>query len=175
MAVRFRSVKSGDGSVPYDGSKDEGNWTGYIPFEELPNSYNPPEGFIITANQRLAGDSYKHFLGHAWASPYRARRIYQLLQANTKMTMQDSMDIQYDVFNISYSNFAREIVKMEAASDETLKVLRGWDGKMLPDSKAAVLVYEIRREFTNKILEGILGKRQKIIDGQIQFRLLIGF
>ena len=51
---------------------------------ELPESFNPPEGFIVTANQRLAGDSYKYFLGNVWADPYRARRIYNLLKANNK-------------------------------------------------------------------------------------------
>ena len=154
-AIPIRS--SGDGSFPYDGAKNEGKWTSYIPFEELPNSYNPPEGFIVTANQRLAGDSYKYFLGHSWAAPYRARRIYHLLQANTKLTIADNMDIQRDIYSISYANFAKEIVKMEAASDESLKILRGWDGKMSSDSAAALLVDEIRREFTKNVLVGTLG------------------
>lgn len=154
-AIPVRS--SGDGSFPYDGAKNEGKWTGYIPFEELPSSYNPPEGFIVTANQRLAGDSYKHFLGHGWAAPYRARRIYQLLQANTKMTIADNMDIQRDIYSISFANFAREIVKLEAASDESLKILRGWDGKMSSDSAAALLVDEIRKEFLKNVLVGTLG------------------
>lgn len=152
---------SGDGSFPYDGSKDNGKWIRYIPFEELPNSYNPKEGFIVTANQRLAGDSYKYHLGNAWASPYRARRIYQLLKANSKSSVKDSMDIQADIFDISYSNFAREIVKMKAASEDSLKILRGWDGKMSPDSKAAVLVHEIRQKFTDNVLTGILGDKAK--------------
>ncbi len=152
--------RSGDGSVPYDGAKKEGDWTGYIPFEELPNSYNPPEGFIVTANQRLAGDSYKYFLTHSWADPYRARRIYQLIQGNTKMTINDSMDIQKDIFSISYSNFAREIVKMEAASPETLAVLKGWDGRTSSDSKAAILVNEVRRAFLRKVLVGTLGEEK---------------
>lgn len=151
---------SGDGSVPYDGAKNEGKWTGYIPFEELPNSYNPPEGFIVTANQRLAGDSYKYFLGRSFADPYRARRIYQLIQGNTKMTIKDSMDIQKDIFSISYSNFVREVVKLEAASSESLAVLKGWDGKVSSDSRAAELVNEIRRAFLNKILVGNLGEEK---------------
>ena len=29
--------KSGDGSVPYDGATDDGEWTGFIPFEKLPH------------------------------------------------------------------------------------------------------------------------------------------
>ncbi len=157
-AIPIRS--SGDGSFPYDGAKNEGKWTKYIPFEELPNIYNPPSGIIVTANQRIAGDSYKYFLGHSWAAPYRARRIYQLLQANTKLTVADMSDIQRDVYSISYANFAREIVKMEAASDESLKMLRGWDGKTSADAAAPILVLEIRVEFLKKILVGTIGKEK---------------
>ena len=149
--------RTGDGSIPYDGATNNGDWTGIIPYEELPNSFNPPEGFIVTANQRLAGDSYKYFLTHLWASPHRARRITQLLQANSKVTVNDVADIQRDIFNISYSDFAREIVKSEAASTVTLDVLRGWDGKMSADSKAALLVGEIRSVFLNKILTANVG------------------
>ena len=149
--------RKGDGSMPYDGATNDGDWTGFIPYDELPSSYNPPEGFIVTANQRIVGDSYKYFLTHLWASPYRARRIYTLLQANPKITVNDVMDIQRDVFNISYSNFAREIIKSEAASKETLDILRGWDGKMSADSNAALLVGEIRNNFLNKVLTANVG------------------
>ena len=149
--------RTGDGSMSYDGATGGGDWTGVIPYEELPNSFNPPEGFIVTANQRIVGDSYKYFLSHLWASPHRARRIYQLLQANPKVTVNDTMDIQRDIFNISYSSFARELVKTESASRETLDVLRGWDGKMAADSNAALLVGEIRTAFLNKILAANVG------------------
>lgn len=149
--------QAGRSDLPFDGAKGEGRWVGKIPFEELPSSYNPPEGFIVTANQRLAGDSYKHFLGNVWADPYRARRIYDLLKANEKSTINDSEDIQRDLYNISFANFAREVVKAEAASPETLKLLQGWDGKMTPDSQAALLVSEIRNVFLRKILDAKLG------------------
>jgi penicillin amidase len=149
--------RKGDGSLPYDGSTNDGDWIGNIPFEELPNKFNPPEGFIVTANQRVTGDSYKYFLSHVWSSPYRALRIQKLLEGNKKLTVSDVMDIQRDVFNISFSNFAREIVKSEAASAETLQVLRGWDGQMKADSQAALLLYEIRTVFLNKVLAANVG------------------
>ena len=76
---------SGDGSVPYDGSKDEGEWKGFIPFAELPHVYDPPSGMIVTANSRIVGTSYTHFLTHLWAPPSRARRIYELLDGQTEV------------------------------------------------------------------------------------------
>ena len=44
--------KSGDGSVPYDGATDDGEWVSFVPFEKLPQLYDPPSGMIVTANQR---------------------------------------------------------------------------------------------------------------------------
>jgi len=118
----------------------------------LPNLYNPAEGFIVTANQRIVGMDYKYpQMNRAAAMPWRARRIYDLLKANQKVSMNDVSDIQRDSFNIPLSNLSREIVKLEAASPETLAVLRGWDGRMTADSKGAVLANEIRNCLANKI------------------------
>lgn len=154
-AIPIRSSKGSD--RPFDGAKAEGKWLRKIPFAELPNSYNPPQGFIVTANQRLAGDSYKYFLGNDWADPYRARRIYELLEKNKKQTVDDSEAIQRDVFSISFDNFAKQIVKSEAASAETLELLKNWDGKMSADSGAALMVFEISSAFLKKILEAKIG------------------
>ena len=81
--------KSGDGSLPYDGSTDAGEWSGFIPFEELPHLFDPPSGIIVTANQRIVGTDYPYFLTHSWAQPYRARRILDLLQKKEKMTAEN--------------------------------------------------------------------------------------
>lgn len=151
-AGRIPIRKTGEGELPYDGATNDGEWTGFIPFEELPHLYNPPEGFIVTANQRIAGTDYKYQqISRDAANPWRARRIYDLLKANQKVTMDDVRDIQYDVFNIPVNALAKEIVRMEAASPETLNVLRTWDGKMSADSKGAVLANEIRNCVATKI------------------------
>src|SRR3984893_5300919 len=65
-AGRIPIRKSGDGSVPYDGSTDAGEWIGWIPFDKLPHSFDPPSGIIVTANQRIGGNDYPYFLTHLW-------------------------------------------------------------------------------------------------------------
>jgi len=144
--------RTGDGSTPYDGSTNEGDWVGYIPFEELPNLYNPPSGLIVTANQRTVGTSYKYqqFIRDA-APPWRARRIFDSLNGRSKITPDDVRDTQYDVYNIPLSNLAKEIVKFSAAGDATLSDLKQWDGKMTAGSRAALLANEIRGCLADKI------------------------
>ncbi len=153
--------KTGDGSLPYDGRKNDGEWTGMIPFEELPNLYNPSSGYIVTANQRTVGTSYKYhdLIARVFVS-FRAARLNELLSSKSKLTSEDMRDFQYDTFSVLNSLFAKEIGREKAASEETLKLLGNWDGRMTSDSKAALLVNEIRNSFRNKILNAAFGAEQ---------------
>jgi len=154
-AGRIPTRRTGRGELPYNGATDDGAWTGYIPFGELPHLYNPPEGFIVTANQRTVGNTYKYFdeMARDAANPWRARRIFDSLKANQKVTPDDVRDVQHDIFNIPFDILRQEIVRLNAASDETVKILKDWDGKMTADSKAAVLVNEIRNCAAQKIAD----------------------
>ena len=166
-AGRVPIRRSGDGSMPYDGATDAGEWTGYIPFAELPHLFDPPSGIIVTANQRIVGNDYPHFLTHHWAAPYRARRIYELLKDKSKLTATDFRAIQGDTYSIAAALTAREVVKAgheltaTTGADgkwlETVKLLEGWDGRMDADSRAALFAAQIRTAFRRRILNAALG------------------
>lgn len=165
-AGRIPIRKTGDGSVPYDGSTDDGEWTGYIPFDKLPHVYDPPSGLIVTANQRVIGQDYSYFLSHVWAQPYRARRIFDLLSEKPKLTIDDFRRIQGDIYSIGNTTFARAAAKILAsAADESLKQLgaglESWDGLMTADSKVAVVVAQMRSAFRQRILNAALGDLAK--------------
>ena len=166
--------KSGDGSVPYDGATDDGEWTGFIPFDKLPHSFDPPSGMIITANQRVVGQSYPYFLSHLWAQPYRARRIFDLLSARPKLTADDFRRIQGDVYSIALVTFARAAAKSLKAVSEPGAVAMGspsdqeklkrfvteletWDGLLVADSHVAPVVSQMRTAFKQRILNAALG------------------
>lgn len=78
-----------DGLLPVPGWKKAYEPTGYIPFDELPESVNPQEGMIISANNKLADESYPYFLSYAWAPPYRANRIYEMLSKMSGIRAED--------------------------------------------------------------------------------------
>jgi penicillin G amidase len=165
--------RTGTGETIYRGSTGEGDWTGFIPFEELPYLYNPPSGFIVTANQRIVGTDYKYQqMSRDAAPPWRARRIVELIEANPKITMNDVRDIQLDVFNIPLSRLAREIVGRGAASPETIAVLRGWDGRMAADSKGALLTNEIRTIVANRIAAENKPVPAYIVRERLLFRII---
>ena len=154
IAGAIPTRRSGDGSLPYDGAANDGEWTGLVPFRELPNLYNPPSGFIVTANQRVVGTDYKYTqLVRDFAAPWRARRLYDLLNGGKKATVDSVGAAQFDSYNIPLANLAKEIVSMKAASPENLELVGAWDGRMTPDSRGALLVNEIRGCLANKIAD----------------------
>ncbi len=158
--------KSGDGSVPHDGEKDDGEWASFIPFEKLPQLFDPPSGMIVTANQRIVGTDYPFFLTHSWAQPYRARRILELLQQKRKITADDFRHILGDIHSIAGNTFAREAAKnlkgrATLESDlklrETVAAFEAWDGRLNAESSVAPLVAQMRIAFRSKIITGALG------------------
>ena len=163
-AGRIPIRKKGDGSVPYDGSTDDGEWVSFIPFDKLPHTYNPPSGIIVTANQRIAGQSYPYFLSHLWAQPYRARRIFDLLSAKPKLTIDDFRKIQGDVYSIALVTYARAAAKSLKSAPATAadlsklaSELESWDGLLVPDSRVAPIVSQMRTSFKQRILNAALG------------------
>lgn len=164
-AGRIPIRKTGDGSVPYDGSTDAGEWISFIPFDKLPHQLDPRSGMIVTANQRVAGADYPYFLTHVWAQPYRARRIFDLLSQKSKLTADDFRRIQGDTYSIAGAIFAREAVKILSGQtmDEKMKASVGsfstWDGRLDADSRVAPLVAQMRIAFRQRVLKAALGEQ----------------
>jgi len=158
--------KSGDGSVPYDGSTDAGEWTSYIPVSKLPQLYDPPSGIIVTANQRIVGTDYAYFLTHSWAQPYRARRIYDLLSEKPKLSADDFRRVLGDVYSIAGVLFVQHAVKTLrptlSPSDQklsaALSAMEAWDGRVNAESTVAPLVSQMRLAFRSKVLTAALGE-----------------
>jgi penicillin G amidase len=163
-AGRIPVRRTGDGSLPYDGSTDDGEWVGFIPFEEMPHVFDPPSGVIVSANQRIAGNDYQHHLTHNWRVPYRARRIYDRLQTKPKFDSNDFLSIQGDTYSYPDALFASEVVKFGqplkatfAEWSDLVEKLDAWDGYSDADSTVLPLVTEMRKAFRNHIFGSVLG------------------
>lgn len=190
-AGRIPLRTSGDGSLPYDGTTNAGEWSGYVPFGELPHLYDPPSGAIVTANNRVVGRNYPHVITRGWVVPYRARRISELLAAKPRLSAGDFETIQADAHSYADAIFARAVVdaaKAEMARGERarpewaamVKAFDGWDGRTSASSRAVPLAVGMRRVFARKVLEAALGaerangyhwpNRDTFIDGIVTTR-----
>ena len=139
----IRPNSSGLVPVPGDGRYD---WAGYLPIIEKPHSYNPPEGFIGTANNNLTAENYPHrnAIGWSWADPYRFARIGEVLGSGQRVSMMDMMRLQNDYTSLA----ARSLVPMlaslsssNAAAEQARQALLAWD-KVLDKSSPAAGIYE---------------------------------
>ena len=149
-----------DGDLPVDGSTGEFEWDGFIPFEQLPASYNPPSGLIVTANQNPFPADYPYRV-HGEVSPeYRSGQILDRLKSRKGWKPADMIAVQKDV----YSPFSRFLaLDLVAAfdrakpNDQSLKnaadLLRKWDGQMDKDSPAAMIASLVYPELRKAIAE----------------------
>jgi penicillin amidase len=126
-----------DGDFPVDGASGNFEWDGYIPFEQMPNVYNPPTGIVATANQRTFPDDYPFHITGSFADKYRINQIHALLNAKSKLDVDDMLAIQKDVYSAYDQFLAKQILaayekvgsKHGLAADAT-DIIRRWNGQM---------------------------------------------
>ncbi len=171
VAARIPMRKKGNGSVPVPGDTDDYEWTGYIPFDELPQVFNPPSGIIATANARVVGPGYPHHLTDRWASPYRTARIYELLEQKTKLQPADFLAIQTDIVSLPHRFLAEQLVRAsqvatpkEERAKALLARLHGWDGRARADSVETAFVEYTRRALLRNLLRPYLGEETDLYD-----------
>jgi penicillin amidase len=164
----------GDGTLPVDGSSGEHEWTGWVPFDELPHLFDPPEHFIVTANHRPAGNGYPYTLGSEWPEPYRAARITELVRSRSKLTPDDFARMQGDTLSLH----ARQLLPLlltharpaEAADQRAVELLRQWDGNVDAASNAAAIFQAWFLRLPAKLTEDDLGPRTaSAYDGRFSF------
>ncbi|HEX4486641.1 MAG TPA: penicillin acylase family protein [Terriglobales bacterium] len=158
-------IRTGDGILPVDGTTDTAHeWTGFIPFDELPRVYNPPGGVIATANSRIAPTGYKYSVSTGWEAPWRSARIYQVLESGRKFSAADMLGLQTDIYS-DFDHFVAERIaravahstKPSGQAKSAAETLRSWDGRMTADSSAAAIEFATRSELMHLLLEPKLG------------------
>ncbi|WP_460802652.1 penicillin acylase family protein [Microbacterium sp. GXF6406] len=135
---------AGDGWLPQPGWDSSYDWTGFIEFEELPVVYNPPSGYIVTANNAIIDDAdYDYFLSRDWDYGYRGSRIVNLIErkaADGPLTAQDMRDIQNDNEMWIGKALAHVMGDVEVAGEgpqAAVALLRSWDAQNNIDSAGA--------------------------------------
>lgn len=125
------------GDLPADGEAGECEWEGFIPFEQLPQSFNPPSGMIVTANQNPFPADFRYQVAGNFATPYRARQIRALLEARAKWQPADMLAVQKDVYSAFSDFLAKQVVAAWDARKATnpelrdaVDLLRRWNGQM---------------------------------------------
>jgi penicillin amidase len=133
------------GMVPVPGWDGRFEWQGFIPYEEMPSLLDPPSGFIVTANNKVVGDDYPHFIAYDMADPYRAQRITALLSAGRRFTRESLRAIQAETYGLPAAALRPYLLAVPPAGEREKKALdevRRWDLRYEPGS-AGASVYEV--------------------------------
>jgi penicillin amidase len=154
VAGRIPVRAAGDGSAPVSGTDEGSRWTGTIPFDARPSALDPEAGFLVNANNRVAGPGYPHLITLDWDKPYRARRIIEVLAADRRHDAAASARLQMDTLSLA----AREAVPMllaatpkSAATGAALDRLAAWDGHILRDRPEPLILHAWLREAVARI------------------------
>ncbi|ANJ28791.1 penicillin amidase [Agromyces aureus] len=130
-AVPIRT--SGDGTVPQPGWTTAVGWAGEVAFDDLPSVFNPPRGYLVTANNAVANGG--PFLTADWDYGYRATAIERLLKeridAGEKLTSDDFTRIQLDTSDANAAAFLPVIAELDLSGDAArgADLLADWDGR----------------------------------------------
>lgn len=124
-------------------------WAGYIPFEKLPHVFNPPEGYVVSANNRVVSDHYPYALTFRWSDPdYRAKRIVELLQADKPLDISTMEKIQLDTVSLLWKSLSPTLLQttpLDENSQTALNLLRKWDGDAnLTSAQKTIFAYWYR-------------------------------
>jgi penicillin G amidase len=161
MPSRVPIRAKGDGTVPVPGYSGEYEWTGYVPFDDLPHVFNPQKGYIATANNAPVDAQYAHFLGRDWDYGYRIRRINQMIEAKPKLSVDDVKQIQAD----NQSVFAGEVIPFltdlpipqEPLVAAALDTLKQWDQRSTRDSVGALIFETFWLRLAHRVFDAPLG------------------
>jgi penicillin amidase len=145
-SVGLSPVRHWTGLLPVPGTGSY-EWEGFIPFDQLPHSYNPEKGFVATANHKMIPDGYPYKIGYSWYPRFRVDRITQFIEEKVakghKLTLEDSEKLQSDALSLPEQEFVsllRQVVGDHPTAAEQL--LLNWDG-VLSENSAAGALYEL--------------------------------
>jgi penicillin amidase len=150
----------GDGLLPVPGWTGEYEWTGTIPRDELPHMLDPDEGFVVSANTRIAGDDYPYQLPGEYLPGYRATRIRQLLTQTAQHDAATFTAIQSDQRSLPGLDLAALAGRLAAASPaarQAREALAAWDGELTAQSVGGAIYARLREKLLQEAYHEVAG------------------
>jgi penicillin amidase len=160
MPGRVPIRKSGDGWMPAPGWTGDDDWTGFIPFDDLPQATNPASGHFSSANNKIVSDTYRYFISRDWDVPYRATRIAEMLSADKSLSPDASAKMQADTLSLMARQLLPLMTRIAPTDDDSrtaLALLRAWDLRMDGGKPEPLIFIAWLRDFAHTIFFNRLG------------------
>ncbi len=160
--------------APGDGAHD---WAGILAVEDMPSLYNPPQGWIASANAMNLPPDYPYqerILSFTWSDPFRHDRIAQVLGVQTEHSVADSVALMHDIYSLpalALQSMLPAEPSPQAAAAAAL--LRGWDGAMGEDSAAALLYQMVLPALMIAFREAVIPAEARDLIAQIKLGAML--
>jgi penicillin amidase len=152
-------IRKGNGSLIRNGETDEYDWKGYVPFEQLPFSFNPEKGYVSSANNKTVPEGYPYYISSAFALPYRINRVRQMLDEKEIFTIDDFKRMITD----QHSDYAALLIpyllklndrrsELSPSEASALDTFNGWDYDMNAELVAPSVFEFFRISFIKNLL-----------------------
>ena len=151
----------GDGTVPYVVKDSKDNWSGWIPFDKMPQIYNPQRGWVGTCNHDTVGKNYPYYYSSHLSPSYRYRRLIQLMEKPGKKSVDDHWQFQRDAVNLMAKEIApimAQALRKHEATKELGDILSQWDYVDHPDQPAPIIFQAVYRELALLVFQDELGE-----------------
>ncbi len=153
--VRY-SIGSPISPVPVDALDLPQSWSAYVPFDALPATVDPRNGYLATANARITPEDFPYAVANDWGDPFRVERIVHMLDGRRGLTPADMLRMETDVHSDVDLAFAQRLAYALDHADakvtgadaarlrEAANLLRDWNGSVEVSSPAAAIVSVVR-------------------------------
>jgi penicillin G amidase len=159
---RLPRRRGGCPDLPKPGWSGEYEWEGTVPYEELPELVDPESGYIVTANNRVVGDSYPHHVTSEWLDGFRAKRIEQMIREREKHDLEDFEAMQGDVLSLPGLEAARRLGRLSPSGQRersAIERLRSWDGRLDPETVAGTIYQAFLLRLAREVARAAIGDR----------------
>jgi len=169
-------------TLVYDGTTSTSDWKGFVPFEEMPKLFNPPQNYIASANNKTISN-YKYHISNIWEPSSRIERINEFLRSKEIFSEEDFKELQMDFT----SHYAMKLVPylldafMSAKVDDenlntALELLQKWDFVMSEKSQTPTIYNVFLVHLLKNIFEDEMGEElfnEYIFLANIPYRVIL--
>jgi penicillin amidase len=171
VAAALTPIRKGwDGLLPVPGASDRYEWEGFLHTKNLPQSFNPAQGWLATANHNILPKDYPHAITYEWATPHRFLRIQERLRAQQKFTLEDCQSIQHDATSLPAKSLI-EVIRAATLPKDLAPyrdLLVKWNGVLSRESQAGPLYAIWLQELTKAFFDDRLPKDSRTDRGDLR-------
>jgi penicillin amidase len=173
-----RRRKGNTGLTPVPAWDERNHWQGWLSVDDLPSKYDPPEGFLASANEDINPPGGPMLITQP-VPYYRKQRIVECLARWPSATLENMQTLQYDVLSVQ----ARELLEVllsHLPPGEIKQRFEDWDYRYNPESLEATL---FQRFYRNVLLEifgqdphqegGVGWRRMLYLCSRVGFSLMV--